>query len=251
MSREWSNKVLFNFDNAALKYSQKATLQRALANRLAGHCKRTSIPNGLWVDLGCGTGLLADAIESFYANKRVLRVDGSYEMLKMNKEGSTCQIYNLSNGLPLWNSRPTLICSNFCLHWFKSPADILENWFTNLALDGLLALVVPINGSFHQWHIASEVAGAPCTAIPLPDASELCKTIPSRYIQFKQILNFTRFSDHPVRLIKAITNVGAGASNCQKLSPNTWRKIFTSWPKESNANRNSLTWKILLLLIRR
>ena len=66
----WGDRVLSRFGAAAGNYDAAAMLQRAVAWRLAGHCKRIGVPRGLWVDLGSGTGNLADALEPITQGKR-------------------------------------------------------------------------------------------------------------------------------------------------------------------------------------
>ena len=56
--------VLKQFSGAADRYNSAARLQEGMAWRLAGHCRHLLIPRGLWVDLGSGTGRLADALEA-------------------------------------------------------------------------------------------------------------------------------------------------------------------------------------------
>ena len=85
MSSSWTGDVLHGFSEAAATYNDIAMLQRAVAHRLAGHCSRLDIAPGFWVDLGSGTGLLADALEANHPGQRVLRVDGSASMLKRHQ----------------------------------------------------------------------------------------------------------------------------------------------------------------------
>ena len=82
LSNRWSKQVLSNFEQAATTYNSQAQLQRAVAWRLARQCARQPIPAGIWVDLGSGTGLMADALEACNPGQAVLRVDGCPEMLK-------------------------------------------------------------------------------------------------------------------------------------------------------------------------
>ena len=74
--------VLKQFSGAADRYNSAARLQEGMAWRLAGHCRHLFIPRGLWVDLGSGTGRLADALEANHPGQSVLRVDGSAAMLQ-------------------------------------------------------------------------------------------------------------------------------------------------------------------------
>ena len=58
MTNTWSQRVVERFGRSADRYDGAANLQRSMARQLAERCRRQSIPRGLWVDLGSGTGLL-------------------------------------------------------------------------------------------------------------------------------------------------------------------------------------------------
>ena len=77
MNAGWSRSVLREFDASARRYDALATLQRAMARRLAEECRRSDVMNGFWVDLGSGTGQLAEALEAIRPGQTVHRVDGS------------------------------------------------------------------------------------------------------------------------------------------------------------------------------
>ena len=61
MRKKWSNLVNKNFNEAALSYNESASIQKRTAIKLAKICSHHSIKHGLWVDLGSGTGLLANS----------------------------------------------------------------------------------------------------------------------------------------------------------------------------------------------
>ena len=64
VSFSYGNKsVLENFDNASYKYNNGASLQKVFAKKLAKQCTKRRVNPGLWVDLGSGTGLLANELE--------------------------------------------------------------------------------------------------------------------------------------------------------------------------------------------
>ena len=104
MSNTWGAMVLRRFDGAATQYNQAARLQAAMAWRLAGHCKRLPIPSGRWLDLGSGTGLLADAIEQRNPGRVVERIDGSPSMLARSSRPDHTQLWDLNQPLQSWDA---------------------------------------------------------------------------------------------------------------------------------------------------
>ena len=84
-SKDWSEKIKNNFDNAADKYLEYSKIQRFFAKKIVRYIKQLNIQKGEWLDLGSGTGLLADEIEKEFSNKKASRIDFSKKMLQKNK----------------------------------------------------------------------------------------------------------------------------------------------------------------------
>jgi hypothetical protein len=82
------------------------------------------------VDLGSGTGRLADALEVTHPGQSVLRVDGSAAMLQQQKPSATTLQWDLSRGLPPWPKQPQLLSSSFALHWLPNPVQSLRRGFS-------------------------------------------------------------------------------------------------------------------------
>ena len=246
-----STPVLQAFSNAAERYDLAAGLQHAMAWRLAQHCRRAAIPKGLWVDLGSGTGCLADALEATHPSQSVLRVDGSAAMLEQHHSHCSTTLHDLNLGLPHWETDPQLIASSFALHWLDNPASHLQHWQNALPTGGWLALAVPVRGSFPEWHTAAAQSGEPCTALPLPDPTQLLSSISTATIQTKRCLSFTQTAVQPMALLKPIQSIGASATPVASLSMCGWRRLLRAWPDAQGSAGVTLTWKILLLLLKR
>ncbi len=249
--KQMSPKIIIkNFGKAAKDYNQNAKLQKAVAWRLAKLCKKAEIPKGLWLDLGAGTGLLADALEGLNPTQKVLRIDGSNQMISINKKNSPSQVWDLNQGLPKLDEFPALLASSFALHWLENPQKKLAEWFYSLSSKGLLALAVPIQGSFHEWHQASKHAEVDCTALELPNPTLLLSDIPTNCILYRKILSFTQYSNEAVSLLKTIRKIGAQTSQKGSLSISDWRKLDSYWER-SVQNKVSLTWRIQIVLLKR
>ena len=63
MRSDLEQKVITSFGEASSRYNSVAKIQRKFAWELATQCSKQIIPPGIWLDLGTGTGLLADALE--------------------------------------------------------------------------------------------------------------------------------------------------------------------------------------------
>ena len=251
MSNSWGAKVLQRFDGAATQYNQAARLQTAMAWRLAGCCKRLPIPSGRWLDLGSGTGLLADAIEQRNPGRVVERIDGSPSMLARNSRPDHTQLWDLNQPLEGRDDPPTLIASSFCLHWLSDPGTRLQNWFECLAPGGWLIVALPVKGCFPQWHAAAHQAAVPCSALSFPTTQALLASIPKQQVRQQQQLCFSEQASHITALLRPMQTIGAGTSTHSALSVKQWRQLSAHWPERSAEGQVRLTWLIQLLMIER
>ena len=251
MSNSWGAKVLQRFDGAATQYNQAARLQTAMAWRLAGCCKRLPIPSGRWLDLGSGTGLLADAIEQRNPGRVVERIDGSPSMLAQNSRPDHTQLWDLNQPLEGRDDPPTLIASSFCLHWLSDPGTRLQNWFECLAPGGWLIVALPVKGCFPQWHAAAHQAAVPCSALSFPTTQALLASIPKQQVRQQQQLCFSEQASHITALLRPMQTIGAGTSTHSALSVKQWRQLSAHWPERSAEGQVRLTWLIQILVIER
>ena len=246
-----SDQVLERFSRAAPTYAADTLLQQAMAWRLAQLSRRFSIRRGLWADLGSGTGHLAAALEACHPEQQVMRIDGSAAMLSSHPNEAHTLRHDLSSGLPNWPEPPQLLASSFVLHWLPDPAKQLRAWVDALPERGWLALAVPIHGSFPQWHQAARKAGQACTALTMPVREQLIAALPDGVVQLEQCLSFSQHAANPLRLLRPMSSIGASVTNGGQLSPGQWRAVFRAWSPSDQSPGFSLTWKMLILMVKR
>ena len=251
MQKTWSSLVNKNFNEAASNYNESAVIQKNTALKLAKICSNYPIKNGLWVDLGSGTGLLAKSLEDLHPDQSVLRLDNSRKMISQHPEKSNKQIWDLNDGLPQWSDKPNLLASSFVLHWLDNPQEQLKRWFYALNSDGWIALAIPIKGSFPEWHEAAVHADLTCTALELPSYDSLLRVIPKKNILYNETKIIRQTANNVTSLLKPMIMVGAQSSQKKQLSISDWRQIFSCWPKINQGKEVSLSWSIQFLLIKR
>ena len=139
----WNETVKKNFNNAAANYLGYSNIQRHFAEKIVSFLKGLSFEKGEWIDLGAGTGLLADEIEKEFSTKKITRIDFSKKMLLQNREYSKKILWDLNNGLPSSISNCSLMTSNFCIHWLDNPKRIVIDWFSLLSSGGYLIIAYP------------------------------------------------------------------------------------------------------------
>ena len=251
MQKTWSNIVNKNFNAAARNYNESAVIQKGTALKLAKICSHHPIRNGLWVDLGSGTGLLAKALEVLHPSQDVLRLDNSKEMMGQHSDKSPRQLWDLNDGLPKWSEKPSLLASSFALHWLDNPQEQFRKWFNSLGKDGWIALAIPIQGSFPEWYQAAEQANLTCTALEFPTHDSLIRVIPSQSILYNKIEIIRQTAEKVTSLLKPMIKVGAQSSRKEQLSISDWRHLLSYWPICNKDKEVRLSWSIQFLLIKR
>ena len=247
----WDKQIIQNFDAAANNYNTEADIQKEVALKLATVCSIHSIPPGIWVDLASGTGLLAECLERLNPNQSIIRLDKSVSMLDQQPREKIKQIWDLNKGLPEWDKSPTLFSSSFGLHWLRNPPNRLKEWRNALSPEGWIALAVPVEGSFSEWHEAAQKANVPCTATPLPTSKSLFDVVKENQIHHEELYQIKQVAPTATSLFKPMIKVGAKTSPKPSLSIGEWRKLTSNWPLSSINKSLTLTWTIQLLLIKK
>ncbi len=248
MKSSWKNNIINNFEVASSRYNKEATLQMPFAKLLALECSRRNIPNGLWVDLGSGTGFLANELERLHPNQTVSRVDSSPKMLEQHPSDSKTILFDLNSGLPKWIDPPTLIASSFVLHWINKPEEKLKEWFNALAPGGWIAIAIPVEGCFPEWYKAANKAGVACTAMPFPSKYSILKVIKNEQIKFQKLEHFTQDSPRVTSLLKTFVKFGGQSSPQKSLTIAQWRRLENAWDMCEKTNVYKLTWFIQVLV---
>ncbi len=251
MTSQWSKLILKNFGNAAASYNQEAKLQKRFAWLIAEKCSQQHIPKGIWADLGSGTGLLAEALETLHPNQSVIRVDASKEMLMQHPTISQTQLWDLNFGLPTWSTQPALLASSFALHWLKDPSNCIQEWLKALTPGGFLAIALPVEGSFQEWHFAASKSSVRCTAMQLPSKELILKNLDAKHIRYQKLHIYKDKASKVSSLLKPMIKIGAHSTPQFNLKVGQWKELQKAWPRSSLDNTVKLSWLIQLLLIQR
>ncbi|CAK6694604.1 SAM-dependent methyltransferase [Synechococcus sp. CBW1107] len=241
----FSTRVEHCFSRSAPAYQRGATLQAAVAARLAR--LTPPLPGGTRVDLGAGNGLLARAIEAQAPGQALLRLDACLPLLEQDPlaDPALRRQWDLNRGLPEDLQNSALLASSFALQWLEQPVVQLRHWCDALRGGGALLLAVPCQGSFSLWHQAAEQADVPCTALALPEATQLIEaTQPSLQLHQGRVLRFSRPNPGAVAFLQQIKAIGAQASRAQRLKPSELRRLIRHWP----GPEQSIVWHVLVLM---
>ena len=172
-------------------------------------------------------------------------------MLTHNQLTQKTQLWDLNSGLPSWSQKPALLASSFALHWLNNPSSCIKEWLAALMPGGVLAIALPIEGSFHEWHLAADISGVPCTALQLPSQKSILKDLDNQNIRYQEVHSYTDQASNVTSLLKPLIKVGAQSTTQNSLRVGEWRRLHKAWPVYSKDNTVTLSWLIQLLIVQR
>lgn len=166
------------FDGAEA-YDEAARVQAYAATRLAERIAALPLPrpSRIW-EIGCGTGLLSQALIARIPQGDWLLTDIAPAMLKRcaARIGPIQQVaYAVVDGEhPAVDGRFDLICSSFAFQWFADLPTALNRMKALLNPGGTLAFATMAAGSFAEWDDAHRTAtGTGAAMATYPSADDL------------------------------------------------------------------------------
>jgi len=249
-NKVWNETIKNNFNNAAVNYLDYSNIQRHFSEKIVSFLKVLNIQKGEWIDLGSGTGLLADEIEKEFSTKKITRIDFSKKMLLQNKESSKKILWDLNINLPPSISKCSLMTSNFCIHWLDNPQKIIKNWFSNLRSGGYLIISYPTVNSFTEWKQTCKKTNIEYSGLTFPLAEDIVKSFNFDEIYFSRKYKYIENFPDVYKLFRSIVNVGAQSSKYKRKKVSELKKMQKFWPKEEFDSVN-LTWEVHIQILKK
>ncbi len=159
------------FSRAAATYETAARLPRATAKRLMTLVTpRLHTPPRVALDVGCGTGFLADEIAQRWPRAVCMALDPAEAMTREALRLRPWVLPVVGDGavLPVRPASVDVVLSNLVLHWLNEPEKAVAQWRTCLTPGGLLAVALLVAGSFREWAETCERAGVSDSLWPTP-----------------------------------------------------------------------------------
>lgn len=231
--------IAARFGAAAHRYEDHAPIQRVTAERLAADIARLRLPpRPRILEIGCGTGLLTQALARRLGPADWTVTDISPAMLDTAQRGpalpGTARYQVLDGEHPPALAGPyDLICSSLAVQWFTDLNAGLGRLAALLAPGGHLAVATLADGTFDEWHAAHHAAGLvaatpryPARAAIRPAMGNLAGGVRSeRLIQ-----------DHPdgLTFLKGLKGIGATtpAPGRAPLGPTALRRVLAAFDEQ-------------------
>jgi len=250
VNKYWIKKINNNFNKAAHYYSNYSVVQKHFANKLLLIIKELEPQIGPWIDLGAGTGYLADLLEKNFMNINVMRIDFSPNMLKENKKHSKTILWDLNNDLPPYVNNASLMISSFCFHWLNEPEKKIREWFNRLVPGGFLIVLFPNNKSFPEWKDTCRKNNLDYSGLSLPCINTLKGFVKENEIFLIKEFNYKETFPNIYKLFKSIINVGAQTTQRRRRTVSELKLMQKKWPKDQYEKVN-LTWSISILILKK
>ena len=140
------------FSRAAAGYDDAAQIDREIGRRMLERLDYVKIAPSCILDLGCGSGAAALALQQRYPQARMLAVDSAEGMLRQGRQAGRALRWLLpfvrtkgaqrlcadAAALPLPAASTEFVWSNLMLPWVDDPLPVLREAHRVLATDGLL-----------------------------------------------------------------------------------------------------------------
>jgi len=176
--------VAARFDRAR-DYDAHARVQRhaaaSLAAQIAARCGGRAPARIL--EIGCGTGLLTQAVRAAFPVADYLATDISDGMLarfRQDRLAAPVRTRQLDAQTPetIGEARFDLICGSLCMQWFADRRGTLSRLAALLAPGGVMAFSTLADGTFAQWRVAHHAAGLPHAGYDYPALDQLAREWP-------------------------------------------------------------------------
>lgn len=235
------NDVVATFDAAASSYDAAAATQRSIAARLLDFIDAAE-PRTI-LDIGCGTGALTALLADRYPQSALTGIDAAPAMLAVaQRKLPKAQFVRQDAAAITLPGRFDLIVSSMALHWLKRPSETMQRWQELLTPQGLLAVALPVAGSFAEWRNLCATHGLTDRLWPFPDVADFA----GRGQEYVEVfpLCYARVQD----FLSGMKRTGACTARrgTAPIKPGRMRKLLRAAPRPFTAS-----YRVLYLLCAR
>lgn len=239
-----------NFSQKAKDYNSQASVQSKHATELViSTLPHLSQGNLKIADLGCGTGAVGKSIKQHLQSFNLNNCDISDTMIMEAKKElgpNNCRYTNTS--IPE-DSDYDLILSNFALQWYENLEKTLNECIQKLKPEGVLAIALPIQGSFSSLKNSFKHVDAEEFLFQFPPREQINNSLKNCTTLEEEIISEDLTFENSVQLFKNLHTIGANQTD-KRLATSKFRKLIR-YHDELFQEKIIVTYKILKLIAKR
>lgn len=238
------------FGLKAYRYDANAIIQKKLLSILYDRLTLRN-PQGLWLDLGCGTGTFEQLISPERFSAHFLGVDIAYESLRVLQAKQICHTSALTadiEALPFKNEAFSGVVMASVLQWFTDPLTILRRIYEVLRPQGTFLFATFTQGSFFELnHLRQEMNFR--IPVHLPDENTFLSFLQQCHFDFSESERFSKTLYYPsaLELLKSISAIGGTAISGERLPPRKLMQFCSEYEKKYRCERGvPITYRALV-----
>lgn len=247
-----------NFSAAAASYDRAAQLQQQTREHLLAQLSlRLNLPQRL-LDLGCGTGLGARALQQRYPRAAVVALDRAPGMVRTTRDsGVNAALVGDAQCLPLAPQSCDAILSNLVLQWCPEPQAALAECARVLRPGGWLLCSVPGPATLRELRAAWRQVDEAEHVHRFDPASVWAARAEQAGLQLQNLqvepLRYVYADVH--RLMQGLRDIGARNASAGRrrglLGRAALQHLARAYAPWSGDDGVSATWEIIYLCLRR
>lgn len=242
-------KIARSFGLKATRYEEHAFIQTMLLKRLLAMIADNGTHEGIWADIGCGSGVLSRLVrERRMESMTLIGMDLACESVRCFNEGAGKGSRGIVGDIDAPPFKPDSLSGMVLasvLQWLAQPEAVVTKAAETLRIGGICAFSIFVNDSFFELF---ETRRAQHLAIPVqcPGAGQVKILFSSG--QFKlvryELLRQTMYFPDARSLLKNISSTGAGATPGKRLMRGEVDRFCACYEKKFHTDKGiPLTWQ--------
>ena len=245
------------FDRASVGYDAAAGLQRDAGRQLLTMLRFAAPPpDGVWLDLGCGTGAALKDLRACAGEGLLLAADIAPGMLRMAQDKALC-VGADAEALPLSDACVDVIFSNLMFQWSDSPSTLLARLHRVLRPGGWLFFSTFIADSLWQTRAVWRSVDSSVHVHRFADAALWRAAAMAADFEWQRLSVEDRRESHAdvdglfgsLRRLGAVN--GASAAAAGLMTPGRWRRMRASYENLREPEGLPLRWQLLYAALRK
>lgn len=252
----YKQKIRENFSTSAKRYNTWATSQEKAAEILI---KKITKKNPATVlDIGCGTGILTAKLLKKFTTVKITGLDFAPKMITLCQQKWPTQQFICTDAEEFESNQTyDLITSSFTFQWFAELAATIYKYWQLLAVNGEMAIALPLAGSLAELRSASIKANKKLLPLHnLPTEKEFTKIItqlPGCQLEFCQEKELVSYYPSPVAALHPIKKIGAVYKTKDNYNYQEMKSLLNSYPSKTIDNKivYPLTYNVLFIIVKK